>query len=103
VPGSEEGFAEVAGDDLIFIADGGEVDAGVPADEYIDVRRYIMELKRRQQDRFLTAASHRLGMTRVCGSGWAEEWFQQFGDAGGVHGISILDWRLVLAEVAGRR
>ena len=31
--GGEKGFAEVAGDDLFWIADGGEIDAGVPADE----------------------------------------------------------------------
>jgi hypothetical protein len=37
----EEAFAEVAGDDLFFVADGGQVDAGVPAEKYIDVRRYI--------------------------------------------------------------
>jgi hypothetical protein len=33
VAGGEEGFAEVAGDDFFRIADGGEVDAGVPAEE----------------------------------------------------------------------
>jgi hypothetical protein len=33
VAGGEEAFAEVAGDDLFGIADGGEVDAGVPAEE----------------------------------------------------------------------
>ena len=33
VTGGEEGFAEVAGDDFFFGADGGEVDAGVPAEE----------------------------------------------------------------------
>ncbi len=30
---SEEGLAEVAGDDLFWIADGGEVDAGIPSDQ----------------------------------------------------------------------
>jgi hypothetical protein len=30
---SEEGFAKVAGDDFFRIADGGEVDAGIPADQ----------------------------------------------------------------------
>jgi hypothetical protein len=38
--GGEEAFAEVAGDDILGVADGGQVDAGVPAEEYIDVRRY---------------------------------------------------------------
>ena len=33
VAGGEEGFAEVAGDDFFWIADGGEVDAGVPVEE----------------------------------------------------------------------
>jgi hypothetical protein len=40
VASGEEGFAEVAGDDFFLVADGGEVDASVPAEEYIDVRRY---------------------------------------------------------------
>jgi hypothetical protein len=38
--GGEQAFAEVAGDDILGVADGGQVDAGVPAEEYIDVRRY---------------------------------------------------------------
>jgi hypothetical protein len=42
VAGGEEGFAEVAGDDFFRVADGGQVDAGIPMQEYIDVRRYIM-------------------------------------------------------------
>jgi hypothetical protein len=33
VAGGEEGFAEVAGDDFFFGADGGEIDASVPAEE----------------------------------------------------------------------
>jgi len=33
VAGGEEGFAEVAGYDFFGLADGGEVDAGVPAEE----------------------------------------------------------------------
>jgi hypothetical protein len=67
--GGEEGFAEVAGDDFFGIADGGEVNAGVPAEEYIDVRRYTVQLRRRQNSRFLTGPSARFGMTRVCGGG----------------------------------
>ena len=31
VTGEEKGFAEMAGYDFIFVADGGEVDAGIPA------------------------------------------------------------------------
>ena len=42
VSGGEETLAEVAGDDFFFVADRGEVDAGVPALEYIDVRRYMV-------------------------------------------------------------
>jgi hypothetical protein len=33
VMGGEEALAEVAGDDFFGVADGGEVDAGVPAEE----------------------------------------------------------------------
>ena len=32
VSGQEKGFAEVAGYDFLFVADGGQVDAGVPAE-----------------------------------------------------------------------
>ena len=35
--GGEEAFAEVAADDLLRIADGGEVSAGVPLEEEIEV------------------------------------------------------------------
>jgi hypothetical protein len=44
VAGGEEGFAEVAGDYFFGIADGGEIDASIPAEKYIDVRRYMLEL-----------------------------------------------------------
>jgi hypothetical protein len=44
VAGGEEALAEVAGDDFFGVADGGEVDAGVPAEEYIDVCRYMVEV-----------------------------------------------------------
>jgi hypothetical protein len=44
VAGGEEALAEVAGDDFFGVTDGGEVDAGIPAEKYIDVRRYIMQV-----------------------------------------------------------
>jgi hypothetical protein len=72
--GDEEGLSEVAGDDFFRLTDGGEIDAGVPAEEKIDVRRYLLELPRAQ------------GMR--CG---AQERLEQFGDAGGVHAGIILD------------
>ena len=65
VAGGEEGFAEVASDDFFFAADGGEVDASVPTLEYIDVRRYMMELSRGQDSRFLTGPLALFGMTRI--------------------------------------
>ena len=65
--GGEEGFAEVAGDYFFWIPDGGEVDAGVPVEEYIDVRRYMLELGGREDSRFL--AMRPLGMTRVWDGG----------------------------------
>jgi len=58
----------VAGDYFFFVADGGEVDAGVPVDKYIDVRRYTLELCGGQDSRFLTGF-RRFGMTRVLGGG----------------------------------
>ena len=84
VTSGEEGFSEVAGDDFFGIADGGEVNAGIPVEEYIDVRRYMFELSGRQNSRFLTGPSARFGMTRALNRG--EEGLEQFGDAGGVHG-----------------
>jgi hypothetical protein len=61
LPGCEEGLAEVAGDDFFFVADGGEVDSGVPAPKYIDVRRYILKLGFGEASGFL--AMKPLGMT----------------------------------------
>ena len=69
VAGGEEGFAEVAGDYFFWVADGGEVDAGVPAEEYIDVRRYMLELCGGQDSRFLIGPLALFGMTRVWGDG----------------------------------
>jgi hypothetical protein len=71
VAGGEEGFAEVAGHDFFRIADGGEVDAGVPVEKYIDVRRYMIA-------------------EGVVGSessvvGFLQEGLKEVGDAGGVH------------------
>jgi hypothetical protein len=82
VAGDEEGFAEVASNDFFFVADGGEVDAGVPAEEYIDVRRYILELGVGQDSRFPTRPVL-FGMTRIWNGG--QKGLEQFGDAGGVH------------------
>jgi len=81
----EEGFAEVAGDDLVWVADGGEVDAGVPAEEYIDVRRYKLQVGHREPLRF---AQGRL----KTGVGLLQEWFQELGDAGGLHSLFDCRW-----------
>jgi hypothetical protein len=61
VAGGEEALSEVAGDDFFFAADGGKVDAGIPAKEYIDVYRYTLELYRRQDSR-IASASLRAGL-----------------------------------------
>src|SRR5712692_4229703 len=53
--GGKQGFAEVAGDDLVRLAHGGEVDAGIPAEEYIDVCRYLSQLRGGEDSRFLGA------------------------------------------------
>jgi hypothetical protein len=44
VAGEEERLAEVAGDDLFGIVDGSEIDAGVPAEEEIEVRGYLIQV-----------------------------------------------------------
>src|SRR5216684_1177295 len=46
MPGRKEGFAKVPADDLLRRADCGEVDARVPAEQHIDVRRYMLRLHR---------------------------------------------------------
>src|SRR5580704_4951749 len=96
--GGEEGFAEVAGDDFFPVAHGGEADAGVPAAQYIDVSRYVLELDGGEDSRGYPIV-YRLGMTGVCwlvlcGTGIIlyynrcnQERFQQLGDAGRVHSI----------------
>src|SRR5689334_6192791 len=45
VAGGEEGFPEVAGHNFFRVADGGEIDTGVPAEQYIDVYRYLFQLR----------------------------------------------------------
>jgi hypothetical protein len=78
----EEGFAEVARDDLFRGADGREVDASIPAEEHIDVRRYTMELGEGEDSGFLSAF-RRFGMTKASGGG--QKGFEQLGDAGLMH------------------
>lgn len=71
--GGEKGFADVAGDDFFRFADGGEIDALVPAEQKIEVRRYLVEL----------------------GGGEfpIEERAQQSGDARALHEVLIVDGR----------
>jgi hypothetical protein len=88
VAGREQALAEVAGYYFFFVADGGQVDAGVPVEKYIDVRRYIFELSGGEDSRFLTGPSARFGMTRLSGGGY--EGLEQFGDAGRVHEFLIV-------------
>src|SRR5215467_12672997 len=68
--GKKERFAEVAGHDRLGSADGGEVHAGVPAEQQIDVDRYLVELD---------------GGERV-----VKKRLEQGGDAGGTHCARIL-------------
>ena len=44
VAGQKQGLAEMAGHDMFRLPDGGQIDAGVPAQQQIDVRRYLLEL-----------------------------------------------------------
>jgi hypothetical protein len=96
--GGEEGFAEVAGDDFFTVANGGEVDAGIPAAQYIDVRRYMLELGGGEDSRVFPIV-YCFEMTGVCElvlcntgiilyyNRCNEERFQQLCDAGRVHSI----------------
>ena len=104
VASGEEALAEVAGDDGFGFADGGQVDAGIPAKEYIDIRRYILHLCGGQDSGSLSGF-RRFGRTGLCFcvtriSGDrdrpAEKGDQQVGDTGDVHGsrFQIVDGRL---------
>ena len=64
VASGEKALAEVAGDDGFGVADGGQVDAGIPAEEYIDVRRYILQWCRGQDDGSLSGF-RQFGMTSL--------------------------------------
>ena len=88
VAGSEQAFAEVAGDDFFRVADGSKVNARIPAHEYIDVCRYGLQLEWGEQSRLL-AGLRRFGMTKFGRDyglgGDSEERLEQLGDAGLVH------------------
>jgi hypothetical protein len=80
--GGEKRFAEMPGNNLLGLAHRSEVYAGVPAEQYIDVRRYILQLGFGERNR--------------------KEWLEEFGDAIGPHGIA--DFRLPIADwLAGRQ
>jgi hypothetical protein len=100
VAGGEQALAEVAGDDVFGVADGGQIDAGVPPDEDIDIRRYTLQLCQRQDSRLLTGL-RRFAMAIVRARGFArdrgparEKGLEQLGDAGGVHGIVDCRWQI---------
>ena len=67
--GEKEAFAEVAGYDLFGVADRREIDARIPAHQYIDVHQYTSEQRLRIQVLV-----------------FAEEWGEQLGNASGGHG-----------------
>ena len=113
VASREQALAEVPRDHLFRVAESGQVDAGIPANQYIDVRRYTLQLSGRQESRFLFGV-RRFRMTNARGLGimnarafrnlsgfrtttartrgtssdrdWlAEKGLQQFGDARAIH------------------
>jgi hypothetical protein len=61
VAGGEQRFSEVAAYDFFRLAYAREIHAGIPAEQYIDICRYIYQLGRGQNCRFLAT----LGMTIV--------------------------------------
>ena len=73
VASGEEAFTEVARDDFIRIADGGEIHAGIPVLEYIDVCRYMKCVVVRQLLR----------------AGVFKKWRQEFGNSSRIHAASI--------------
>ena len=73
VAGGEEGFSEVASHDVFGAADGGQVHAGVPTKQYIDVHRYLFYLGLGQ--------GHWFSPQRRRGN----EGCEQLGDTDGIH------------------
>ena len=65
VAGGKQGFAEVAGDDLLGVADGGEVNTSVPAQQKVEIGRDLLK-----QD----------GL-----KGRVQKWLEELGDADAVH------------------
>lgn len=71
--GGQKGFPEMSCNDIFFAAHGSQVQAGVPAQEYIDIRRYTGELGGRE-----------ISAKR----------FQESGDVGMIHAEIIVEgWR----------
>jgi hypothetical protein len=105
----------VAGDDLFGVANGCEIDAGIPAEEYIDVHidghRYTLQLSWGQGGGFLVAAvvMRKIGMKKIWGLGLfsyrsrgIQKRSQQFGDAGGIHGQKNTDCRWMIGNLKKR-
>ena len=63
----------MAGDDLFWIADRGQVDAVIPSRKYIDVRQYTFQLSIGEGGRFLVWERR------------GQEGVQQLRDSNGVH------------------
>jgi len=97
VAGGEQGLAEVASDNLFGIANGSQVDAEIPANQYIDIRRYMFQLGMGKSTLFLLVVSpigvFRCWMCRVRGiprlDGKLQKRLEQLGDPGSVHRGSV--------------
>src|SRR5437870_9664820 len=90
--------------DIFRLAHGGEVDTRVPAQENIDIHRYVLQLSVGKNRRFpSTSAQGRLSGAKV-GSEWqlfrgsgrqggVEERLEQVGDVTRIHRpLQIVDW-----------
>ena len=100
----EEGFAEVAGYDFFWSADRGQVDAGVPTDQYIDVYRYMLQLRGGKGTNvvcdvwigWIVLISNILIfsiLVFILLDGRTQERVEEFGDASGVHREQTPDCR----------
>ena len=113
--GGEERLTEMSCHDMFRLAHGSEIDTRVPAQENIDIHRYVLQLGLGKNSRFpSTAAQGRLSGAKARSKwqlfrgsgryGGCEERLEQVGDVTRIHRPwGIVDGRLQIGEEEGRQ
>jgi len=100
--GGEEAFAEVASDDFLRVADRREIHARVPALQYIDICRYILQLVGGEDSGFVgarLAGMNNISVGRTDVRPPIQERGKESRDAGCVHSMVIVWARCELGKV----